>query len=196
MLRFYILLQVVFFSHTSMGQSKAIVLQNLWNNELDSYSPKEYFDQLYDVLRQKLQVKELVVDTKAVSAGNKDEHWENTVKEQVKSKNATRENAYYIALANELRLPAFNLGKFLFKNPPRSSKLTFTFHVYDTSGIEVLGDTIINRGCLVRAIDIEKGTRNFYSDYNSFLSDLKCHLEYIRKVLQEKPLSRSIGRLK
>jgi hypothetical protein len=194
MLRYYISLMLLFFSCSSIAQSKAIVLQNLWNNELDSYSPREYLDQLYEVLKQKLLVKELVVDTKAVSAVHKGANWENNVKEQVKGKYAPGENAYYLTLANELRLPAFNLGKFLFKNPPRSSKLTFTIHVYDTAGTEIMGDTIINRGCLVRAIDIEKGMKSFYADYNSFVSDMKCHLAYIRKVLQEKPLNRKARR--
>jgi hypothetical protein len=108
----------------------------------------------------------------------------------VNARKAAGENAYFIAITNDLRLPAFNLGKFLFKNPPRSSKLTFTLHIYDTTGVEVIGDTIVNRGCLVRTIDEQKGSKYFHSDYNDFVSDMMCHLAVIRKVLQEKPLAK------
>jgi hypothetical protein len=178
------------FSSISFAQNKAIVFQNIWNNELNAYNPKEYFDKLFAVLKSKLGVRDFIADPKILSLNRKDEAWEKNVKEQLKSISKKDENAYFIAIANELRLPAMNLGKILFKNPPRSSKLTFTVHVYDNSGTEVVGDTIVNRGCVVKTVDEEKGNRYFYSDYNNFMSDILCHIDYIRKILQEKPLSK------
>lgn len=185
-----IVLILAFSSNVLFGQNKAIVLQNVWNSDLNNYNPKEYFVKLFDVLKAKLAVKDFVADPTALSIVRKDEAWDKNVKEQLAAKSKTGENAYFIAIANELRLPALNLGKLLFKNPPRSSKLTFTIHVYDNKGVEVMGDTIINRGCVVKPVDEEKGAKYFYSDYNNFLSDVFCHLEYIRKTIQEKPLSK------
>jgi len=179
-------------SLNSIAQNKAIVLQSLWNNDLNNFNPKEFFDELYEVLKSKLAVKELTIDAKSLTGAPKDQTWEKSVREQVKAKQAAGENTLMVVLATELRLPTFNLGKFLFKNPPRSSKLTFTLHVYDTSGIEVMGDTIINRGCTVRTFDETKGARFFYFDYADFISDMKCHLEYIARVLQEKPISKGL----
>lgn len=192
MVRRYVacLLVAVLFSNVSVGQNKAVVLQNVWNNDLNNYTPKEFLDKLYDILKEKLSVKDFVVDPKTLTPGRRDQNWDKNVKEQVNEKKRSGENAYFIAIASELRLPAFNLGKFLFKNPPRSSKLTFTLHVYDTTGVEVIGDTIVNRGCLVKTIDEQKGSKYFYSDYNDFLSDMMCHLAVIRKVLHEKSLSK------
>jgi len=189
--RFFIALMVcLFFSTISFGQNKAVVLQNVWNNDLNNYTPKEFLDKLFAVLKEKLAVKDLLVDGDMVTAARKNESWDKTVKEQVNARKASGGDAYFIAIASELRLPAINLGKFLFKNPPRSSKLTFTLHVYDTTGAEIIGDTIVNRGCLVRTVDEQKGSKYFYSDYNDFLSDMNCHLAAIRKVLQEKPLAK------
>lgn len=189
-MRIIFLLLFIFFSQIAVAQNKAVVLQNVWSNELNNYTPRDFFDKLFAVLKDKLSVKDFVADPKVVTAVRKDESWDKNVKEEIRAKKASGENAYFIAVANELRLPAFNLGKFLFKNPPRSSKLTFTLHVYDTTGTEVIGDTIINRGCMVRTIDEQKGSKYFYADYNDFVSDMKCHLEDIRKVLLEKPLAK------
>lgn len=182
-----ILLLFAFLSATAKAQNKAVVLQNLWNNELNNYTPKEFLDKLFDVLKKKLSVGNFIADPGTVAAGRKDDNW---VKDQVKARKAAGENAYFISMANELRLPTFNLGKFLFKNPPRSSKLTFTLHVYDTTGAEILGDTIVNRGCTIRTIDEQKGSKFFYTDYNDFMSDMLCHFQYISKVLNEKQLAR------
>ncbi|MCW3112404.1 MAG: hypothetical protein JWR18_800 [Segetibacter sp.] len=187
---FFLLLIFLAFSKMSLSQNKAIVLQHVWNNDLNNYSPKEFLNQLYEVLKAKLQVKDFIADERSVTSGRKDGNWDNNLKEQVKEKKAAGVNAYFVAVASELRLPAFNLGKFLFKNPPRSSKLTFTFHVYDSTGTEIIGDTIINRGCVVKTIDEEKGSKFFYSDYNNFMSDMHCHLEVLRKLIQDKPLAK------
>jgi hypothetical protein len=167
------------------AQSKAVVLQNSWNNELNNYNPKEFLDQLLEVLRIKLAAKELDGDAKTIIADKKGSNPDNYTKEQVKAAKAMAGNGYFIFLSNELRLPAFNLGKFLFRNPPRSSKLTFTLHVYDSAAVEIFGDTIVNRGCLVKTIDEKKGPKYFYTDYSDFMSDMHCHLAYIRKVVQE-----------
>jgi hypothetical protein len=166
-----------------------VVLDNLWHNELNNFNPKEFFEKLYGVLKQKLVVKEIDPDGKDYRGGRVDENWESKLKEHIRGRKSAGENVYFIAMATELRLPALNLGKFLFKKPPRTSKLTFTLHVYDTAGVQVIGDTIINRGCVVMTIDEEKGPKYFYSDYRSFISDANCHLEYIKKILQEKPLA-------
>ena len=189
-IQFIFLVGFLLFSTLSLAQNKAIVLQNVWNNDLNNYNPKEYVDKLFDLLKAKLAVKDFIADAKSLNATRKDETWDKNVKEQLKEKKAAGENAYFISMASELRLPAFNLGKFLFKNPPRSSKLTFTFHVYDSTGTEVIGDTIINRGCLIKTIDEQKGSKYFYSDYNNFMSDMQCHLDALRKIIQEKPLSK------
>jgi hypothetical protein len=186
--KYFILLLLSFSSNILFAQNKAIVLHNLWNNDLNSYNTKEYFDKLYDVLKSKLAVKDFIIDAKGLSVDRKDEAWEQNVKDQLKAPSKAGEKAYFIAIANELRLPALNLGKLFFKNPPRSSKLTFTIHVYDNNGFEVIGDTIINRGCVVKPVDEERGSRYFYSDYNNFMSDVLCHLDYIKRILQEKPL--------
>ncbi|MGI8637059.1 MAG: hypothetical protein ACR2KZ_16825 [Segetibacter sp.] len=189
MLKKYIILLALFFSSNVLSaQSKAIVIQNLWNNDLNGYNPKEYYAKLFAVLKAKLAIKDFVANPTAFSINKKDETWEKDVKDQLTAISKTGENAYFIAIASELRLPALNLGKLLFKNPPRSSKLTFTIHVYDPAGVEVIGDTIINRGCVVKTVDEEKGSRYFYSDYNNFMSDVFCHIQYIEKILQEKPL--------
>ena len=188
MLKKFILFFALFVSSNwLLGQNKAFVLQNLWNNDLNGYNPKEYFEKLFAVLKAKLDVKDFVASPAVFSISRKDEIWEKNVKEQLLAKSKTGENAYFIAIASELRLPGLNLGKLFFKNPPRSSKLTFTVHVYDPSGNEVLGDTIINRGCVVKTVDEELGSKHFYSDYNNFMSDIVCHVRYIEKVLQEKP---------
>jgi len=181
------LLLFISFSLVVKGQNKAVVLQNIWNNDLNNYNPKEYVDKLFDMIKAKLGVKDFVADAKNLTSTRKEEGWEKSIKEQVKERKAKGENAYFIAIASELRLPTFNLGKFLFKNPPRSSKLTFTLHVFDSAGTEVIGDTIINRGCQVKTIDEQKGSKFFYSDYNNFMSDMQCHLDAIRKMIQEKP---------
>jgi hypothetical protein len=182
-----VVLLLLLLSYNSMGQNKAVLLQNLWHNDLNNYTPQDFLDKVYDALKKKLLVTDFVAEPKSLIASQKNENWDKNIKEQIKAKKLTGD-AYFIALATELRLPALNLGKFLFKNPPRSSKLTFTLHVYDSSGTEVLADTIINRGCVVKTVDEEKGSKYFYSDYNNFMSDMLCHLAYIRKVLQEKPL--------
>lgn len=187
---YFLLIFLVFFSKMPLAQNKAIVLQQIWNNDLNNYNPKEFFNQLYNVLKVKLQVKDFIANERNLASGRKDENWVANVKEQVKEKKAAGENAYFIAVASELRLPAFNLGKFLFKNPPRSSKLTFIFHVYDSTGTEIIGDTITNRGCVVKTIDEEKGSKFFYSDYNNFMSDMHCHVEALRKLIHDKPLAK------
>ncbi|GEO07912.1 hypothetical protein SAE01_04080 [Segetibacter aerophilus] len=178
------------FSKVSFAQNKAVVLENVWNNDLNNYNPKEYIDKLYEVLKAKLQVKDFIADVRTLTSTKKDRNWDKNVIEQLKAKKAAGENAYFIAIASELRLPAFNLGKFLFKKPPRSSKLTFTLHVFDTTGTEIIGDTIVNRGCLVRTFDEEKGSKFFYTDYDNFMSDMQCHLDVLRKSIQDKPLAK------
>jgi hypothetical protein len=186
---FIFFLFIISISNLSNAQTKVVILDNLWHNELNNFSPKQFFENLYGVLKQKLLVNDIVTDSKVYTGGLKAENWESSLKEQIKEKKSSAENLYYVAMASDLRLPAVNLGKFLFKKPPRTSKFTFTLHVYDTAGVEVIGDTIINRGCLVKTIDEEKGPKYFYSDYNSFISDMDCHLKYIGKILQEKPVT-------
>ncbi len=186
----YLLLLLVIYPMFSQAQQKAYVLQNAWNNELNNYTPKEFFDKLFGVLKRKLVINDLVAEPKSLTGNRKDEERDKNIKEQIKIKKEAGENAFFITMVSELRLPAFNLGKFLFKNPPRSSKFTFTIRVFDTSGNEVMGDTINNRGCLVQTINEEKGSRFFYSDYSNFMSDMQCHLEYIDKVLQQKTVAR------
>jgi len=176
------------FAGISFSQKRAVVLQNVWNNDLNPYNPQEFFDELFSVLKERLSVKDFTSEPASLKTFHKDDDWNENLVEMVKAKNAKPDSVYYIAVANELRLPALNLGKLLFKKPPRSSKLTFTFHIYDGSGKEVLGDTIINRGCSVKTIDEQKGSGYFYSDYESFMDDMKCHLAVIRRILREKQL--------
>jgi|GEM_PF-6747316 len=184
--QFLLVLLFLAFVNISFSQNKAIVVQNIWNNDLNNYTPKEYLGKLYNLLKEQLAVKDVVEDAISIKSikANGDQYKQ--VKDQIKVKNAAGEHAYFISIATDLRLPALNLGRFLFKNPPRSSKLTFTLHVYDSTGTEVLGDTIINRGCLVKTLDEKKGSRYFYSGYQNFMEDMQCHLDYIRKILVEK----------
>lgn len=178
------------FSNFSFSQNKAVVLQNGWNNELNNFNPKEFVEKLFEVFKIKLAVKNFIVDVKTSGALLTNEGWEKKLQEVVKEKKMEGIDAYYIGMSTDLRLPAINLGKFLFKNPPRRSKVTFTFHVYDTIGTRILSDTIINRGCVVKTLDDEKGSKHFYSDYNNFMADMLCHLAALRKVIEEMPLTR------
>jgi hypothetical protein len=156
---------------------------------LNNYNPKEFFDKLNNVFKDILVVKELIREAPEVQTTKGEVGWEKKVQGFISSKKAPADSAFFIAISSDLRLPALNLGKFLFKNPPRSSKLTFTFHIYDGTGREVIGDTIINRGCLINTLDEKKGNRFFYSDYKSFIDDMECHLAVIKKILQEKQLA-------
>ena len=76
-----IFLFLAFSSNVLLAQSKAIVVQNLWNNDLNNYNPKEYFDKLFGVLKAKLAVKDFVADPAALSINRKDEAWEQNVKD-------------------------------------------------------------------------------------------------------------------
>jgi len=171
-------------------QNKVVILHSLWNNELNSYNPKEFLDKIAIVFKEVLSAKQLVQEGGSFKATRGEAGWDKKVQEQLVAKNARADSAYFVAVSSDLRLPTFNLGKLLFKNPPRSSKLTFTFHIYDGAGREVMGDTIINRGCLVKPLEAGKGSKFFYSDYKSFLEDLECHLAVIKKILQEKQAAR------
>ena len=177
---------LTFTTKMSFGQNKAIVLQNVWSNELNNYNPREFIGRLYQVLREQLSVKQVIEDPKSLQVSNKGNDWDKNTREQLKERSSKTDTAYFITMATELRLPKVNLGKLLFKNPPRSSKLTFTYHIYNGAGNEVIGDTIINRGCLSTTVDEEKGNSYFYSSYESFMNDMKCHVEVIRKEIQEK----------
>jgi hypothetical protein len=180
------LLVCLFLTTASLSQGKAIIIQNFWNNDLNNYNPKEFFDRLAVVFKKRLAVKELTSDPASFKTVKIEEGWDRKVKEQVEAKKLRPDSSYFIAISSELRLPAFNLGKFLFKNPPRSSKLTFTFHIYNGAGTEIMADTIINRGCIIKRVDEGKGSSFFYSDHTSFLDDMQCHLSVIERILQEK----------
>ncbi|MDB5249141.1 MAG: hypothetical protein JWQ40_3535 [Segetibacter sp.] len=191
MFRTYLLLLFLLAgTHISYSQNKAVVIQNLWSNELNPYNPQEYLDKLYTIFKEKLSVKEFSQEPGSFKTLRNDAEWKKKIVEQLKAKNSPSDSIYYIAFASELKLPTLNLGKILFKNPPRSSKYIFSFHIYNGAGDELMGDTIINRGCVVKSIDGKKGSGYFYSDYRSFMDDMVCHIQVIRKILQEKTFIR------
>jgi len=169
----------------SYSQKQAIVLENLWVNNLNNYTPTEFFNSFYTVLKDKLSVQQIVEDPSSLKIRSRDVDWSNKIKEKIKGKNVSKDSAYFITISSDLRLPAVNLGKFLFKNPPRSSKLVFIVHVFDALANEVIADTIVNRGCLIKSIEEGKSSKYFYTDYASFVNDMMCHLEIIKKSLQQ-----------
>jgi len=178
---------VFFFSFSvSFAQNRAFVIQNVWDNDLNNYNPKNFFENLFFELKNKLAVREFIGDPSQLSVGGADANWNKKVASQIVERNTAADSIYYIALTSQLKLPTVNLGKFLFKNPPRSSKLIFAYHIYNGAGVELLADTIINRGCLTNSIDEEKGNKFFYSDFSSFNRDMNCHFDYIRKQLDSK----------
>lgn len=186
--KFMLVLVLMFFSKLSFSQNKAFVIQNIWDNNLNNYNPKNFYTSLFDLFKTTLAVKEFVADPTKLSVGGIEADWDKKVSSEIVRKNAPADSIYYIAFASQLRLPVINLGKFFFKNPPRSSKLIFTYHVYNGAGTEILGDTIINRGCLTNSIQDGKSSQFFYSDFNSFNKDLMCHLDYITQQLRERQL--------
>lgn len=192
-MRFIKILLIPFFTlitNLSFSQNRAFVIQNIWDNALNNYNPRNFFENLFIVFKDKLHVREFVADPSNVTVGGIEAEWDKKVKSLIVERNTAADSIYYIALSSQLRLPTINLGKFLFKNPPRSSKLVFTYHVYNGSGTEILGDTIINRGCLTNTIPEGKSNKFFYSDFSSFNKDLNCHLEYIRAQLQQKQIAK------
>jgi hypothetical protein len=172
-------------SFACFSQKNAVILENLWMNELNNYTPKEFFDKFYISLKEKLAVKQVAEDPNSLKVGRRTDDWSQKIREKIKAKNLKPDSLYFIALSTDLRLPTVNLGKFLFKNPPRSSKLVFIMHVFDASANQVLADTIVNRGCVVKSLEEGKGSKFFYSSYDSFITDMQCHLEVIRKRLQQ-----------
>ena len=178
-------LVAILLSGSSYAQKKAIVLENLWVNDLNNFTPKVFFDRFYAVLKDKLSLKQIVDDPQSLKATIRTDDWILKIKENIKSRNIPKDSAYFIAISTDLRLPAINLGKFLFKNPPRSSKLFFTIHVFDATANIIIADTVVNRGCVYKSLEEGKGNKFFYTDYNSFLSDMQCHLEIIKKSLQQ-----------
>jgi hypothetical protein len=183
---------VFIFSTFSYSQNKAIVLQNLWYNDLNSYNPRSFFDDVFIVMQDKLSIKKIVEETPGPQALKADSSNQRKIKDLIDRRKASGENAYYITMESELRLPAINIGKIFFKNPPRTSKLIFNIHVYNSRGTEILADTIVNRGCISRTVDPDKGSKNFYLDYQNFLDDLQCHLKVIKEQLQQKKLPRKL----
>lgn len=181
---FLLLLFSFSFCNISFSQNKAFIIQNLWNNDLNNYTPTEFLTQLFTLLKDKLHVNEFI-DSRIILESNSAEDWNKKVESYIRERNLPRDSAYFIAIASELKLPAFNLGKFLFKNPPRTSKFIFMYHIYDGSATEIISDTIINRGCVSNTVS-EKGSKYFYTDYQSFTRDMQCHVEIIRQRLEGK----------
>jgi hypothetical protein len=185
-LRLLLFTLVLSFSKLSYSQNKAIVLQNLWYNDLNSYNPRSFFDNVLVVLQDKLSIKKIIEESPGPQALKPDSSNQKRIKELIDKKKASGENAYYITMESQLKLPTINVGKIFFKNPPRTSKLIFNVHVYNSGGIEILADTIVNRGCISRTVDPDKGSTSFYASYESFLDDLNCHLKVIKQQLQQK----------
>jgi hypothetical protein len=175
----------VLLSIVSLAQNKALVLENLWINELNNYTPKEFLNKFYEILKDKLLVRQVIDDSLSLKVTRVDDDWKQRVTEGIKNKNGSKDYAYFIAISTDLRLPAINLGKLLFKNPPRTSKLLFTIHVFDAAANEIIADTIVNRGCVVNTLEEGKSSKYFYLDYKSFLNDMACHLDIIKKSLQQ-----------
>ena len=175
-------------SFTSFSQSKAIVLENLWVNELNNFNPKEFHNSIYTIIKDKLELRQIVEDPLSRSALQRDEKWGQTIKDKIKARNIPNDSAVFIAISADLRLPIVNLGRLLFKNPPRSSKLIFTIHVFDAAANQLLTDTIVNRSCIVKTVEEGKGGKNFYTDYEGFISDMRCHLDFIKKNLQQRAM--------
>jgi hypothetical protein len=194
MVRLRLLLLVIAFAFTKLAQSqsKAVVLQNLWYSDLNSYNPRNFFDDVLIALQEKLSIKKIIEEPPGLQSIRPDSSNQKRIKDLIDKRKASGENTYYITMESELKLPTINIGKIFFKNPPRSSKLIFNIHVYTIGGTEILADTIINRGCISRTVDPEKGNKNFYPDYQSFLDDLQCHLKFIKEQLQQKKLPRKL----
>lgn len=185
-IRSFLLLFLLMFSTAGFSQN-LVVVQNIWDNDLNSYNPKEYFDKLFSIFKDKLGAKDVGQNLLNLSEAQTEEQVHRQIQDQIKAKKLPPESAYFLSVATQLKLPTINLGKFLFKNPPRSSKYIMAFHLYDGSGTEVLADTVINRGCIVTTIN-DKGDRYFYSDYNNFMDDMQCHLNVLKKIVDEKVL--------
>lgn len=94
-IHFFVLCCFLAFSKVSASQNKAIVVQNVWNNDLNNYNPKEFLDQLYEVLKAKLQVRDFIATSGALTYSKKEENWDKNIQEQVKSQKAPGENAEY-----------------------------------------------------------------------------------------------------
>ena len=171
--------------YNGSAQKSVVVLENVWANELNNFTPKDFFNKFYLVLKEKLGVKQVVEDLAAVKAETRDTTWSARIKQRIKAKNIRNDSAYFVTISSDLRLPVINIGRLFFKNPSRSSKFIFTIHVFDAAANEILTDTIVSRGCVVKSVEENKGNRYFYTDYDSFLHDMQCHLEVIKRSLQQ-----------
>ncbi|TDH27300.1 hypothetical protein EXU57_06840 [Segetibacter sp. 3557_3] len=161
------------------AQRPAVLLQNLWNNELNNFTPRDFLDQLFADIRRKWRISELIQDTSFLKESGIERTLAKTVKEYISGRNDSTIQ-YYISIASDLRLPLINVGRILFKNPVQRSRFTFIVHVYNKNGSPVLSDTVVSRGCIANPVG-ENKVRNFYPNYDSFAKDMHCHLEAIRQ---------------
>jgi len=186
-----IVMLLLSFSTVSFAQKEAVVIQNRWSNDLNDYNPRPFFDNVFALLADYLNVKKVVEDKSSLIT---EKTADQKVKEKLKEKIAANSNAYYVTLDSELQFPVINFRKLIFKNPTRSSRFVFSFHVFDNTGNELAADTIVNNGCILRAINEQKGRKDFYDSFKSFTDDMQCHTEAIKERLQEKKSLKGINR--
>ena len=179
------LLFFVFAFVTSFAQKKAVLLQNLWNNELTNFTPANFLDKLFVDVRQKLGVGTIIHDSLFFKTPANDS-FDSRVANYINARGDSA-GTYYIALASDLRLPLINLGRIVFKQPLQRSRFTFILKVYDEHGRSLMDDTLVNKGCVARPVKEDKPA-NFYSDYKSFTTDMDCHLQAIRQQILSRPL--------
>lgn len=168
-------------AQVATAQTKAYILSNSWTSELDNYNPREYFDRLSVLLKERLAVKEIELPTGKVDTTNlrNTDAW---VKQQVAVKSPST-NVLFVVMDHYLKTPTISLNRLLFKNGKETSKLIFTISVYNRDGVRLGSDTIVNRGCIVSQVSKQQGVVSFYNSYKNFISDMNCHLAFIRKTL-------------
>jgi hypothetical protein len=170
---------VVLTVNGSSAQSKAYVLQNCWTSTLNSFNPAPFFDQVFPLLQTRLKVKSIDKNPITLKMNVTEDELKEIIRNQAKE---NAEVAYYITLSSDLSLPLINLTRVIFKVPTRSSRFVCSINVYNNKAEKILGDTILNRGCIVKAASEDK-IKNFYDDYTKFTEDMQCHFEAVKSRL-------------
>lgn len=163
----------------SHAQSKAYVLQSLWSSSFNPYDPAPFYDEVFLLLQNRLKVNEIYRNPLLTKLNSTQDDYKEIIRTHVKE---SSKPAYYIAVISDLSLPLFNFTR-IFKAPTRTTKLVFAINLYNNKGEKMRGDTIISKGCIVKAIN-ETKIKEFYDSYAEFRQDMQCHLAAIRKELE------------
>lgn len=184
-----LLLLKAFSLSQTYAQKKVVLLQNLWNNELTNFTPRDFLDQFFADLKKEWKFSTLTEDTVFFHRTPVADSLNQEVVNYVRGL-GTNTDTYYLSLASDLRLPLINIGRIIFKQPVQRSRFTFIVKLFDYEGKPVVSDTVVNKGCVARPAEGEK-IRNFYPDYTSFATDMECHLVAIRQQVFAKPLNKA-----